>query len=817
MAGIALASLIHILTSGPAAVLAIRWQPATPGDARRAFEADHLLINAERRGPDNWVYDLLDLSSSNIESIVTDSRVADTQGVDRNAFVVNDDGPSDTAWTSAIARIPWLRNPAVRGNLLLVLLALALPGGLILLRRAGAWLLDTLGDVTRRASWQRGPTEVPRTALVAVLLAVALVTAAVRFLTLEMRLTGDDHFGLWIASAVLHGAVPNRDIFDAGVPLHWWLSMFGQWLSGYRVIGEVAIGVLFEAVAFTIAFALTWRASRSLAVPLALLPIGLVLLLATKLYSYPKLFVYPLVLAAIWGYISRPTMKRTLLLAGALAIAFLFRHDHGLYTVIGASAAVLLQSGRRIGEGAWRVTRLGVCMLALLSPWLAWIASSEGIVGYFVARADLSAEAGIAAARPSLGVTAVGASPWGAIAPLPPAAVSIAWGDVDTAQRRAQEERYGLKLTGQVDEATFAYDLRDTSLRNVEALINDPQIDSLAGIDVTSSTPAAEGGVLGRWRRQLPILRASVLPGYLNAQNGAPWIFTLFAIMPVALLAMLWRRQRQGWPERFPHERLLMTTSAILLLVAEVGLMRKLGGFSDLTTLGMVVGGSLLSLAWARHPDAAGGRAQGAASVAAFAVVVMTLAAAAGFVRLGTYLEAYTDDYDERAALSTLGTRVGELLTAYNTVPPIEVYAPLEAQDDRILIRYFRECTNPDDAIWELGGNFAWPYYAERRVVQHPYWFVGFKRTDADQSRTLSWVRNHPAPLVFVKDGARPLEWLERYPRVHAYVAERYRDVSTPELRELYAMDNHRPVWILADRTRTPTRTFERLGLPCFR
>ena len=817
---VALVFLVHAATAGPAAVLAVRWQPGTTGDVRRAFEREHLLVNAERRGPDNWGYDLLDRSSSNIEAIVGDSRVADTQGVDRTTFVVNDES-SDTAWTSALARVPGLRNPVVRGNAVLVLLIVALPGGLVLLTRFGAWLLAAIGAASRAPRWQRGPDEVSWVVLASAAAAVALVTAATRFLTLEMRLTGDDHFGLWIASAVLHGAAPNRDIFDAGVPLTWWLSLLGQWLSGYRVIGEVAIGTLFEAFAFALAFVLTWRVSRSALVATALLPICLILLLATKLYSYPKFFLYPLILATAWGYIARPSTRRMFGLAAGLAVAFLFRHDHGAYTAIGASAAILLLPGGRSMSGLMRVARLGLCTILLLSPWLAWIASTEGLVNYFTARAQLSAAAGIAAARPSFGVTAVGPSPRGFIEPLESARIGVSWTGFDDPQREARERQYGLVPTGQADDGTPTYELRDTTLHNIEALARDPRIDGLTGIDVTSMTPAADAGMFSRWRRQLPLLRLSVLPGYLQRENAAPWIFTLFALLPLAALAVVGWQSWQRRPERFPHERTVVMTASILLVVAEIGLMRKLGGFSDLTTLGMVLGGWLVSLAWARAGAVGDSdrhvKARGLAAIAALALVVLTTAAAASFVRLGTYFEAYTNDHDAGAALATLRKRASDLLDAYTTVPPIDVYAPPGAQDDRVLVRYFRECTNPDDAIWELGGNFAWPYYAERRVVQHPYWFVGFKRTDEDQARTLAWVRDHPAPLVFVKDGLRPLEWLELYPQVHAYVAERYRDASTPALRDLYASDGHRPVWILVDRTRTPTRTFERLGLPCFR
>ena len=818
------------MTQQPATPVSIRWQEGTPPAERRALEGRYLLANGERRGPVNWVYDLLDTSGGNIEAFVANTAVADTHGVNRATFEPSGE-LSDVATTSALARVPWLRHPAHQSDAALALLLLALPWAAVLLWRTVPRQLLALGGALRGRRWQQPITDASTGAIVGAVAAVVAVTAVVRFLTLEMKLSGDDHFGLWIAGAVLRGAVPNVDIFDAGGPMPWWLSLAGQWLSGYRLIGEVAMAILFESVAVALAFVLTWRASRSPFIAAAVVPLSLILLLATKLYVYPKLFLYPLVLAVAWRYLARPNRWRLLEMAFVIALAFLFRHDHGVYATVGVTAAIVLSTGfSRFGDMARSLATVAGLVVLLLSPWLAWIAATEGLLAYGTSRIQLSSAAGIAVARPPLGLTVTGAQPWVALPAPEPASIEVTWTGLGTgftgvltdADRIAREQRYGLGPAGAGAEGSLRYDLRDTSLANVSALVADPAVDVLTGLDPLSSTPVAEADLMGRWRRQLPPLRLQVLSGVLHRENAPRWLFTLFVCLPLATLLILGLDARRGRPERFPGERPAMITAAILLAAAEAGLMRKLGYFSDLTTLGIVLGGWLLSTVWAPRLPPTGARhtarlPEGLQLFATVSVLIVTLIAAGVFVKLSTYFEAYTENNSAAQATGTLSRRVSDLMAAYMTAPPVDTYAPPGIGDDRILIRYFYECTAPGDAIWELGGNFAWPYYAERTVVQHPFWFIGFKSTPADQARTLAWVAAHPVPLIFAKDGTRPLQWLEGYSEVHRYAEGRFQDVTTPAVKQLYANDNNRGVWILADRTLTPTRTFEPLGLPCFR
>ena len=63
-----------------------------------------------------------------------------------------------------------------------------------------------------------------------------------------------------------------------------------------------------------------------------------VVLVAPLLYAYPKLDCYPLAVWAMWRYLDKPTL--VCWCAAVTAVAFLFRHDHGVY--IGTAIAAML-------------------------------------------------------------------------------------------------------------------------------------------------------------------------------------------------------------------------------------------------------------------------------------------------------------------------------------------------------------------------------------------------------------------------------------------------------------------------------------------
>jgi hypothetical protein len=90
--------------------------------------------------------------------------------------------------------------------------------------------------------------------------------------------------------------------------------------------------------------------------------------------------------AGAWAFLelaANPSRRHLLLVAVIVAIAFLFRHDHGLFLGIGAATCVALAShadGWR--TAATRIAVLAVASAALLVPWIVYVSLNGGLFAY---------------------------------------------------------------------------------------------------------------------------------------------------------------------------------------------------------------------------------------------------------------------------------------------------------------------------------------------------------------------------------------------------------------------------------------------------
>ena len=256
-----------------------------------------------------------------------------------------------------------------------------------------------------------------------------------------------------------------------------------------------------------------------------------------------------------------------------------------------------------------------------------------------------------------------------------------------------------------------------------------------------------------------------------------------------------------------PNASAKMFAAAAMMAVANLALLRKLGYFADYANVATVLG------AWVIGQAIAGARwrpATAALPITATGVVLLVSVSAAITYVPPVNVVAMSGLNDGLRGAWDKGVRS---LAAYTTSPPIDEYAPPGSTGDRGLLRYIYECTRSDDRIWQLTDIWTLPYYTERRVVGHPFWERGFLATPESQRRTIERVDEEEVPLI-VSFGTRPLEHLESYDLVHEYVSQRYTEhLAVPE-------DNTgrgRSIWLLTDSRRTPTGTYELLGLPCFK
>ena len=152
----------------------------------------------------------------------------------------------------------------------------------------------------------------------------------------------------------------------------------------------------------------------------------------------------------------------------------------------------------------------------------------------------------------------------------------------------------------------------------------------------------------------------------------------------------------------------------------------------------------------------------------------------------------------------------------YHTTPwRLDDYAPPAERNERLVVRYAAFCLTDNDRIWDTSDWFPLSYYSKRRPVWHPYWSLGFMSGETAQMEFLRWLDRTSAPVIVVRRGRPdPVSVFDRYPLVKALVAQRYVQVSSPELEAFVKAGNR--MEILVDRRRVPVGVFEPLGLPCF-
>ncbi len=208
----------------------------------------------------------------------------------------------------------------------------------------------------------------------------ALFAIAWRFLTFT-GFTNDHYVHLARAYQMLLGEWPVRDFVDPGMPLMYVVSAVARMAGGPALRTEWTV----TAGAFAVAAACMTVAGARLSGSVVVGTLGsmLAVVINPRSFSYPKLLLYAVAALVILGAARNPTRLRVFALAVITVVAFLFRHDHGLYIGIGAAAAIVL-AGRAHGwtivvrRGGW----FGAWVMALLAPWGMFVAAHGGLVEY---------------------------------------------------------------------------------------------------------------------------------------------------------------------------------------------------------------------------------------------------------------------------------------------------------------------------------------------------------------------------------------------------------------------------------------------------
>jgi hypothetical protein len=195
----------------------------------------------------------------------------------------------------------------------------------------------------------------------------------------------DDHFFYLVRGwQMLYGDLPVRDFVDHGAPLYFYLAAAVQMVSR-GTYSELVFSTTLIAAGAAATFWIAARASGSLLAGLA----GAVcqVLLSPRFYNYPKILVYTAAIPLLWWFADRPGRWPRFWLALVTAVGFLLRHDHGVFTGIGVAVTLLLMTHVPWRERARHAAIYLLLVVALLSPYLAFIEMNGG-VGAYVSQAS---------------------------------------------------------------------------------------------------------------------------------------------------------------------------------------------------------------------------------------------------------------------------------------------------------------------------------------------------------------------------------------------------------------------------------------------
>ena len=607
-----------------------------------------------------------------------------------------------------------------------------------------------------------------------------------RWLTVDFT---NDHFvHLSRARQILLGDVPIRDFFDPGLFLHYYLSSAVQLVFGYNLFGESVLTISLIAFGTMLVFHLSARLAHSL-----WLAAGAALLTAVAspyLYNYPKVFLYASAIGLVWLYAQRGSRLHVSLMAAFTALAFLLRHDHGVYIAV----MMVCFLGLREWGGAQFWRRLGLyagVTAGLLLPFLVFVQTTAGLVSYVGgSRPQLNT---LASSLSSLLIVPVPvkidlSAPLWVVAPAGP--VNVRWAEgLDDATRREREVLYGLTAGVGVGSRTWKYVLTDYESGNVRALIQDGLVADTAGID--------------RETARVPMKR-SLVPGVFNEQNALAWFYYLTLLVPVVALARVgadWRSGRVARPEAA-----VIAAAAIVCCIISHTLVRE----HPHVRLADVAAPTFVLAAWlARRRDDSVGPHVGARLKRAgiFTLFLVTFSSVWSYGRTSTLLA--------RSGIPGGPAGVWEQLGAVNRrlhLRPIDDWAPQGSTGLRTVTRYVLDCTAPSDRVlvtWFAPDVF---FYAERgfaggQVYLHAPWHASV----TDQRLTLDRMKQQSVPIILGRRNEQE-EFRQEFPLIYDYVRTRYR------LAAESTFGGEPPsLLVFVDTQLEPDSVHSDLGLPCYR
>jgi len=621
-------------------------------------------------------------------------------------------------------------------------------------------------------------------------------TLAWRFLTFT-GFTNDHYAHLALAQQMLLGDRPVRDFFDPGWPLTYLVSAAGWLVAGDSMATEwtITAAAFATAAAFTVAVA--HRLSGSLGI--AVLVAALEVLIYPRTYAYPKLLPYAVGAWAMLAVAGSPSRRHLLLTGALIAVAFLLRHDHGLY--IGVASAVCVALASRT-EG-WRVATRRVAMLtgaaaACLLPWLLFVALNGGLVGYVQTAMEFaSAEANASNLKSWPRLRLVPGQPLLGLERPDRPLVQVEWTpDTSDATRLALERRYGIEYVREGD-STRVYYMHDPSEATVRSLADDPHVAGTAGFG-RARRPA--------WREFLAsVSPLRLAPALHSRTNADAWLYWLFWALPLACGIIAARRLFLG-RERWPGESAVVVALAVLAIVVNAGFLRDIlrTRLPDAVVPVALLAAWALGLCWTERWRRRS--LQALVQFGTVAIMTVSVAAISDVAELAERMDT-AGVSEGLEAIRARAVNVAHLLALphrQDVVPPSRASAALMP-----FFEYLDRCTSPSDRIIVTGEFPDVVVLAGRSFAGDGVVFGAWYSSRTHQDRSIERLRLRSAPLVIHIDDTP--QFRLQFGLVQTYLEREY------ELMTTIQTDGAGVIPILVQRSRVPVSTDPGTGWPCFR
>jgi hypothetical protein len=637
--------------------------------------------------------------------------------------------------------------------------------------------------------------------------ALALVVGASAFALLFLTLDSfpNDHYvHLARAQAMLAGDLPIRDYTEEGVPLTVALSALAQRVLGPAPFAEFVLVL----VSFSVAAAVTFWAARQLTASRVL---GLLAALAQvvafpRSYGHPKIVIYPVLFLLAWAYLRKPTRGRLAFLGAWTAIAFLLRHDHGVYSAIGGVTAVAAAHWpERWTFLARRIAAYGGMALLFAAPYFVYVQYHLGVVNYFKVGVAISGSEASRASRvwPTFHRLRSGPLLTRAVRDaddLP--GIHVRWrGDLSAMEREAHERRLGLLYPEHYeDDGTWRYRLEPPATQTLAALVDLRDAEDTAGFDRAALELADRPrGV----RRVLHALRLDRLrPGppieeAFSQANATALVFYSLWLLP-AVAVVTWIVRRRAAPPPHPGGEVLVL--AAVVMVCTIGFVRDPFRVSDAFGAAPILAAWLIAtMFFTRHRSPVARIVRKAAAVTTGIVLLAATAAMGGLMNR-------LNDGDVLDGYAAIRERAERVFTSARTWPWADWWP---GGGIYVLATYVHRCTAPGDRLLVTWNAPEFNVFSRRPFAGGETLLMPVNRPPGMyESAVLARLQQQHVPVVL----ARPDEqqaFSSAYPHLSAYLAERYRPAGEIERDGL-------KVRVLVDRTQTPIGHDSEFNLPCF-